>query len=253
MNAEVNRRVFVASVATGLPALAAAAYERSAPPGPGHDHPAAAGGPDAVLDHVVREMAIIHHRGKQRGFTGEDARAIAAQLRTAAVRSTQIGIDVTAKKGVEDLLRTRGRAAVLSLGIDTVAMKARLKRYGIDVDERWLNARAFDARPLDDEARQQALAVLVDGGITGVLTHAGGIFENISTSLDRIGGGIRLVQFDPAWYSFCWGVLIEIQMLMLEAGAVCAATPIYPDLDVSCPALEATLSAYFAIYYSYCA
>ena len=252
MNAEVNRRTFVASVAAGLPVLAAAAAGRSMPAGHGHDHPAAAADPDAVIDHVVRELAVIHNRGKQRGFTGEDARAIAAQLRTASVRSAQIGVDTSATKGVQELVRTRGRDAVLSLEIDTVMMKERLKRYGIEVDERWLDARAFDARPLDDTARHEALEALVNGGVTGVLTHAAGIFENIGTALDHVGAGVRRVQFDPAWYAFCWGLLIEVQILMLNAGAVCAATPMYPDLDVACPALEATLSAYFAIYYAYC-
>ena len=254
MNAEVNRRMFVASVTAAFPVLAGAAYglAAAAPSGRGHDHAAAAVDPDRVLDHVVRELAVIHTRGTQRGFTGEDARAIAAQLRTAAVRSAQIGVDSSAKKGVQELVRTRGRDAVLSLDIDTVAMKARLKRYGIEVDERWLDARAFDARPLDDAARRGAIEALVAGGVTGVLLRAAAIFENIGTSLDRVAAGVRRVQFDPAWYSFCWGVLAEIQMLILTAGAVCGAASIYPDLDLACPTLEATVSAYLAIYYAYC-
>jgi len=252
MNAEVNRRVFVASVAAGLPALASAAYGRAASVGGGHDHAATAADADAVLDHVVRELAVIHNRGTQHGFTGEDARAIAAQLRTAAVRSWQIGIDATAKKGVQHLIRSRGRNAVQSMGIDTGKMKARLKLYGIEVDERWLDARGLDARPLDDNARHEAIEALVDGGVTGVLMHAAGMFENIGSSLDRVTAGVRRVQFDPAWYSFCWGLLVEIQTLILTAGAVCGASSIYPDLDVACPTMEAALSAYMGLYYAYC-
>jgi hypothetical protein len=252
MNAEVNRRVFVASVAAGLPALASAAHGRGASSGGGHGHAAAAADADAVLDHVVRELAVIHNRGKQRAFTGEDARAIAAQLRTAAVRSGQIGIDATAKKGVQHLIRSRGRNAVQSMGIDTGKMKARLKPYGIDVDERWLDARGLEARPLDDKARHEAIEALVDGGISGVLMHAAGMFENIGNSLDGVAAGVRRVQLDPAWYSFCWGLLVEIQMLIATAGAVCGAASLYPDLDVACGTMEAALSAYLGIFYAYC-
>src|SRR5262245_50737064 len=144
MNAAVNRRRFVASLA-GLPVLAGAAYGSASawPVEHAHDQQAGAG-VDAVLDHVVREVAAIHNRGQSRGFTGEDARAIAAQLRTAAVRGTQIGIDAPAKSALDTLIRVRGRDAVLSLDIDKGRTKAMLSGYGIQADDRWFAARALD-------------------------------------------------------------------------------------------------------------
>jgi hypothetical protein len=206
--------------------------------------------PDRVFEHVVRELAIIHNRGLARGFTGEDARAIAAQLRTAAVRGTQIDLDATARTGVEQLIRRRGRDAVLAIEIDAAKTKAQLKRYGIEVDERW-----FAAGLPDHAMRRKALDVLLSGGVTEILTHAGRVFDKMGSILDAHASAVarvRHAQSDPQWWAFCWGLLIEIMMLMAQAGPVCEASAIVPGLDVACPALEATLSAYYGIYYAYC-
>src|SRR5262245_31559378 len=141
MNAGINRRVFVASAAAGFPVVAAAVYGlAAAAPGDTHHHGVAAGDPDPVFDHVLRELAAIQQRGKLQGVTGGDARAIAAQLRTAAVYGRHIGIDAAAKRGVQSLIRRRGREAVLALAVDTTKAKARLTPYGIDVDDRWFEA-----------------------------------------------------------------------------------------------------------------
>lgn len=251
MNVAVNRRVFVASVAAGLPTLAGAAYSVAAPPSRGHDHATAGGDADAVFDHVVQELAAIHNRGKQLGFSGEDARAVAAQLRTAAVRSTQLDLDATARTGVQQLIRSRGRTAVLAIEIDTARTKTQLKRYGIEVDDRW-----FAAASPDPATRRKALDVLISGGVTGVLTHAARVFDKIGSVIDARAGAVarvRHAQGDPLWWSFCWGLLTEIMMLMAEAGPICEASGTVPGLDVTCAAIMAVMSSYFAIYYAYCA
>ena len=252
MNAAVNRRIFVASVAAGLPTLAAAAYGAAAPAGRAHDHATAGAETDAVLDHVVQEVAVIHSRGTQRGFTGEDARAIAAHLRTAAVRGTQIDIDTMTKQGMQQLIRRRSRDVVLAIDIDRAKMKAQLQRYGIEVHDRW-----FAAGSPDPATRRRALDALIDGDVTEVLTHAAHVFDKIGSVLDARAGivaRVRHAQGDPlAWSSFCWSLLAEMMMLMAQVGPICDASGYVPGLDVVCSALQATLSAYFGIYYSYCA
>jgi len=203
-----------------------------------------------VLDHIVRELAVIHNRAKQRGFSGEDARAIAAQLRTAAVRSTQIGIDASAKEGVHVLIRNRGRQAVLSLEIDRAKTKAHMKRYGIDVDERWLAAGA-----VDEATRRKALDALTNDGVTGVLTHTAGVFEKIGSALDARAGSfarVRYAQSDPLVWLICTELLSEIAMIFVQLGPICEASAIVPGLDIVCAALEASLSAYFAMYWVLC-
>jgi hypothetical protein len=250
MNAAVNRRVFVASVVAGLPTLVGAAHDVAAPASRGHDHATAEGDADAVLEHVVQEMAAVHSRGSQRGYSGEHARAIAAQLRTAAVRGGQLGIDAAATRGVQQLIRRRGRDAVLTIDIDTAKARAQMKRYGIEIDDRW-----FGARTPDHATRAKALDVLLSGGITDMLTHAAGVFDKLGSVLDVRAGAVaraRHAQSDPLWWSFCWGLLTEIMMLMAQLGPICEASGAVPGLDVTCAALEAAMSAYFGIYYGYC-
>jgi hypothetical protein len=248
MNATVNRRVFVASVAAGLPTLVGAAHGVAAPVSRGHDH---AMSRDAVLDHVVQELAVIHNRGKRRGFTGEDARAVAAQLRTAAVRSTQIDLDAAARKGVQQLIGSRGRDAVLAIEIDRAKMHAQLKRDGIDVEERW-----FAAGVLDEETRRRALDALTSGGVTGVLNHGAGVFEKLGSAIDRSApstAGVRRVQFeDPRISSICWQIAGEIAMLWGQVGPICEASAFVPELQSTCGALLATLAAYYAMYWMFC-
>ena len=250
MNAAVNRRVFVASVAAGLPALAGAAYGRPALVGRGHDHVTAGADADAVLDHVVRELAVIHNRGKARGFSGEDARAIAAQLRTAAVRSGQVGIDAAATSGVQRLIRSRGRDAVLAIDIDRARMKAQLERYSIEVDDRW-----FAAGLPDHAMRRKALDILIGGGVTDVLTHATRVFDKLGSVLDAHAGAVtrvRRVQSDPSWWAICSQLAGEIAMLWGQAIPICEASEIVPGLDIVCAAIYETLATYYVLYWSYC-
>lgn len=251
MNAAVNRRVFVGSMVAGLPVLAGATYGFAAtPPARAHEHAPASAALDPMFEHIVHELAVIHNRGTERGFTGEDARAIAAQLRTAAIRGSQIDLDATARTGLERLIRSRGRNAVLAIDIDRAKTTSQMKRVGIEVDDRW-----FALGLPDPAARRKALDMLISGGITEVLTHAARVFDKMGSVLDARASAVarvRHAQNDPLWWSFCWGVLTEIMMLMAQLGPICDASGVVPGLDVVCPALEATLSSYYGIYYAYC-
>src|SRR5262245_15198551 len=119
MNAIVNRRTFVRSVAAGMPVLAGTTYGLAvaSPSNPEHDRDGS-GDFDPVFDHVVREIASVIDRARERGFAGEDARAIAAQLRFAVVRGAQMGIDGAARKAVRSLIRNP-HGPSLMLEVDT--------------------------------------------------------------------------------------------------------------------------------------
>src|SRR5512143_3027504 len=155
MNGEVNRRGFVALVAAGLPVVAGTAYGLAADSQADQAHGTALGAGDPVFEHVVREIAAIHQRGQLRGVTGEDARATAAQLRTAAVRGTQTRIDAAARKALHSLIRSRGRDAVLRFNTDAEQVTAQLKQYGIEAD-----TRRFALTPPDTDTRLAALDAL---------------------------------------------------------------------------------------------
>jgi hypothetical protein len=250
MNAAVNRRVFVGSVAAGLPVLAGAAYGLAATPAPAHDHATAGAQADAVFEHVVQEIAVIHNRGTERGFTGEDARAIAAQLRTAAVRGVQIDLDAATQRGVQQLIRRRGRDAVLAIDIDPVKTAAQLKHYGIAVDDRWPASRT-----VDHATRVKALESVINDGVTAVLSHTARVFERIGSVVDtrRVSvARVRHAQSDPEMWSLCSQLLGEMGMLLGQAGPICEASEIVQGLDIVCTAIMQALWVYWALYLSYC-
>jgi hypothetical protein len=253
MNGEVKRREFVALVAAGLPVAAGTGYGLALPPtGHGHEGSSDNGGGDPVFEHAVREIGAIYRRGQLRGVTGEDARATAAQLRTAAVRGTQTGIDVAAQKALRTLMRTNDRDTVLRFETDAAMVTALLKRYGIEVDRR-----RFALSPPDTDTRIKALDALTDAGVTGVLNEVAATLEHIGTTLDeshhRIGP-VRRAQFGSIYLDiFCWQLLVQIQMISAQAAVVCQMGAVYPDLEVACASLHATLSVIYGMYYGNCA
>jgi hypothetical protein len=252
MNADVSRRVFVGSVAAGLPLVAGAFRGIHASPVADqvHDH-AATDNVDPVFDHVIAEMAVIHQRMQVRGPRGEDARAIAAQLRTAFVRSAQVGLDAPTKRALGDLIRSRGREAVLNLELDRARVKARLKQYGIQADDRW-----FDSNAVDYNTRTLALDNLARGGVSQVLERAAATFEAIGGELDKVGAvtaRVRRVQSDPAWYiGYCAQLASEINRLTIDAAMVCGVGSFLPALDPVCGMISIAIGIQMGMYRAYC-
>jgi hypothetical protein len=251
MNADVSRRVFVGSVATGLPLVAGAFHgiRASSVVDQVHDH-AAANNVDPVFDHLIAEMALIHKRMQSRGPRGEDARAIAAQLRTAVVRGTQVGLDAPTQKALGDLIRTRGRDAVLNIELDRTRVKARLKQYGVAIDEGVFVSADYNtrARALDD---------LTNTGVSGVLARTTRTFDVIGRVLDQTQGRVarvRRVQTDADWYiGFCAQLQQEMARLGAEAAFVCGMSFFAQPLEIVCAMLEMACAAQAAVYFANCA
>lgn len=252
MNADVSRRVFVGSVATGIPLLAGAVYGTRAGSAvaQGHDH-GAAGGTDPMFDHALKELAAVHNRVQGRGAKAEDARIVAAQLRTTVAYSLLIGIDAPSKRALNDLIRSKGRDAVLYSEVDRAAVKARLKQYGVQLDDRLPNRVA-----LDYNARNDVLNELTNGGVSGLLTRIAMTFETIGTELDRRGDRIapvRRVQYDPNWYiGYCQQLQIEIARLGVDAGLVCGASYFFPALAPVCAMIEIAAAVQGVLFLSSC-
>jgi hypothetical protein len=250
MNAVVSRRIFVSSVASGLPLLAGVA-SGAMPPAPQHDHEhPLTEGLDLTFDHIVKEVAAVFNRGEARGFTGEDARAVAAQLRAAAVRSTELRLDRPVKNAVSDLIRRRGRDAVLQTPVDPADVAAQLQRYGIKADRRRVATPA-----LDPAARKRVIDSLLGSGITGVFVQAAGTFENIAAALDIEGGGARRVQYDPTTrFIFCAQIAMQIAIIEAQAAAVCMLAGTYwdPALQSLCATLQVSVMVQYAMYLTFC-
>ena|SRR5262245_14376867 len=254
MNADVSRRVFVGSVAAGIPALAGVAYGVRAGSvlTRGHDH-GAAGNPDPMFDHALKELAAIHNRVQLRGAKGEDARSIAAQLRSIAAYGLLVGIDAPSKRALSDLVRSKGRDAVLYSEVDRAAVKARLKEYGVQLDDRMPNRVA-----LDYNARNDILTELENGGVTGLLTRTATRFETIAAETDRLGdraARVRRVQSssDRDWYiGFCQQLQQEITRLGIDAGLVCGISYFWPLLAPVCAMIELAAAVQGLFYLGSC-
>jgi len=242
--------MFVGSVAAGLPLIAGAVHGVRANVVFGQDHDHTAEGSDAVFDQIVREMAIVHGRIRSRGARGEDARAIAAQLRTAVVHTQQRGMDEPAKRALSDLVRTRGRDAVLYLEVDKPKARARLKQYGIQADEGW-----FDTTGLDYATRNRVLDEFLAAGLAGVLARTADVFDTLGAEIDRRGGEVRRVnlQLDPNFLvGFCAQLQNEIFRLGMDAAFVCAASYFFPPLAAVCAMVEAAVGVDSLIYILVC-
>jgi hypothetical protein len=159
-------------------------------------------------------------------------------LRSTAAYGLLIGIDAPSKRALNELVRSKGRDAVLYSEVDHAAVKARLKQYGVQLDERMP-----DRVALDYDTRNIILTELADGGVTGLLTRTASAFESIGAETDRLGdraAHVRRVQSsDPNWYiGYCQQLQQEIGRLGVDAGLICGLSYFFPALAPVCAMIE---------------
>jgi hypothetical protein len=250
MNAEVSRRVFVGSVAAGLPLLAQGGSASFAKAGvAAHNHATGDGSADPVLEHVARQVAAIHNKTKERGITSEDARAIAAHLRTVDVYGRQINMNEQTKQAARKFFEAKGREAALYLDTDRRAAREELKRHGVDADDRWLETSGVDYL-----TRVQSRDDLLRTGLSGVLARAATTFDTIAAELDRRGVGqtAKVVRVQTWYDGYCAQIQREIMRLEMDAGFVCAFGAYYGALTSVCLMIGAAISVQLAAYFLYC-
>lgn len=217
----MGRRVFVGSVVAGLPLLAASTSRGAAQSAlhTAHTHLADTL-PDPVIEHIVRQLAAAHN-SLRREPKGEHARTCAAHLRTLAVYGRTIGIDAQVRGGVSALIERDGRDGVLYAEIDRERMRAELKRYGAQPDERVLNT----PLSLDYSRRRAALDAFLASGITDSWDKTAATLERMAPELDRrFSTVVRVRQDDPAyWEGYCKEIWSQYQEAQLLAAALCAS------------------------------
>jgi hypothetical protein len=204
-----------------------------------------------MFEHAARQLAAIAERVQRQGVSAEDARLAAAHLGALAVYGQQSGVDAQARRAVRDLVRSKGRAAVLAQEIDRPRARACLKQYGVNADESW-----FDTHQVEPDARTRALEDLSQTGVTGLFARLSSTFDEIGSTLASHGSGagrIRLVQTDEAWKAgFCQQLGKEIQRLEAEATLVCGIAWFYISLEVVCAMTMIALGIQMSVYVSYC-
>ena len=224
MHAQLGRRVFIGSVAAGLPMLTVAtplAQTRGGAKGNS--------APDPVFEHALDELGRIHTRGRARkAFTGEDARAAAAQLRGIAVYARQTDVDGRMKKALRDQVNKRGRDSLFDQPADHAKGHAELKRHGIEAEAR------PSAVPLPDYVAQtRELDELLKNGPTAMLDRTAALLERLSAALDQQAStqGPALRHVGQTWYNgFCQQLSVEIARLQIEAALAQLAAQALPDL-----------------------
>jgi hypothetical protein len=215
--------MFVGSVVAGLPLLASTTrLGAQAGAGSLHQHANGAAAADRVLEHIVRQLAGAHN-SMRRQQRGEHMRAFAAQLRTLAVYSRQSGIDARVKEGISALIERDGRDRVLYVEVDRERVRADLKAYGVQLDERLLAAPIT----LDYEARSAALNGLLQAGGSLHLERVAAALERVAPGVDqRMASTVRVSQIyydEEYWKGYCaelWNQYREAQFL---AAALCAS------------------------------
>ena len=253
MKTGIARRVFVGGVVAGLPLLASLSTRtaaQSADPA-AHVHPNGAAA-DAVLDHIARQLAAIHN-AVRRQPRGEDLRAAAAHLRTLAVYGRQIDVDTGMRSAMNALIDREGRNGVLFLQPDPARVRAELKRYGADPDDRILTAPST----LDYTARDAALNRLLQSGLTGGWERTAATLERVAPGVDqRAASVIRARQIDEAyWEGFCqqlWSEYSEVQFLTAPLCASALIPVIGIAFAVFCIAHQLAATILAVVYAGFC-
>jgi hypothetical protein len=229
--------MFLGTVAAGVPLLITSDVA-----GQAHNHTSAAG--DRVFEHLAREIAEIHNRVQRRGPRGEDARALAAALRTMKVYGGQVDFDGKVKKGLRSLSNKHGREQFLYVEPDKRRVRDELRRFGAEVQES-----AERRTPVPDYAtRAKVLDEMLARGVSPGLDRLARAFDEAAEVLDRTNvAQIRRVQTLD-----CWQWSYSIAMLEVEAGYMCALAVIVPAAATACAMLMGSLATYQLFYWMYC-
>ena len=215
MKSVVDRRVFVGSVVAGLPLMAGAgagvlAQSRGAGRGAAapHVHPAGDNA-DAVMDHLVRQMAAAHNRTR-REPRGEDARALAASLRTLGVYMRTQDFDTAMKGAIREAIDRDGRHALITREPDLDGIQAEVERYGVQMPAGWRSQFV----PSDMRKRTAALERLLAEGVTPISDRVATLLERVAPAIDRRNGTVVRVAFsrqDAEWHAgFCEQLMKEM-------------------------------------------
>ena len=127
MSVEVGRRVFVGSVAAGLPLLAGG----SATLAFAQRQNGATRVQDSVFDQLLTDMKGAVRSLSQAG-SGEHTRRLASSLRVFAAWGASTQFDSRVKETLRDVVRREGRDALLRRNLDAAMFKAEAREFGFD-------------------------------------------------------------------------------------------------------------------------
>jgi hypothetical protein len=215
MSLEVGRRVFVGSVAAGLPFIG----------GPGAQLAwAQLGNAGATQDPIFNQL-LADMKGAVRALSksnsAEQTRRLASSLRLLSVWGTTNRIDTQVKETLRAAVTREGRDALLRREVDQAMFRAESRQFGFD----GTSVVPLPAIPVVDYAtKQRFVDDLVANGVTAHWSALADILEVAATSLDRraalrSGNATLVAQTDP---SICRMVQQEMYYLSLQMAFWCA-------------------------------
>ena len=216
MTVEVDRRVFVGSVVTGLPLLVGGGARLAW----AQRQPAAAQARDPVVSQIVADMKRAV-RGLSRAPSGEHARSLASSLRLLAAWGAANRFDDRVKATLRGVIAREGRGALLRRDVDPATFMAEAREFGFNET----SVVPLPVLPLiDDATKQQIVDALLTKGATERWKALADLLESAAIRLDRIAAlrpsGITLVaQMDP---SICVMIHQEMYYLNLQMAFWCA-------------------------------
>lgn len=216
MSVDVGRRVFVGSMAAGLPLLAGGGATLAF----AQRQDGAKRIQDPVFDQVLIDMKGAV-RGLSQAGSGEHARRLASSLRVFAAWGATKQFDSRVKETLRDVVKREGRDTLLRRNADAAMFKAEARALGFD---------GTSGVPLpvpqlvDFTTKQRVVDDLLANGVTPRWRAAAATLDDAARSLDRMASaksaGVTLVrQTDP---SICRMINQELNYLNIQMVFWCA-------------------------------
>jgi len=216
MSVDVGRRVFVGSMAAGLPLLAGGGATLAF----AQKQNGATRIQDPVFDQLLTDMKGAV-RGLSQAGSGEQTRRLASSLRVFAAWGASQQFDSRVKETLRGVVKREGRDALLRSNVDPAMFKAEARAFGFD---------GTSAVPLpvpqvvDFATRQRVVDDLLANGITPRWRAVAATLDDAARSLDRIASarsaGVTLIrQVDP---SICRMINQELSYLSIQMVFWCA-------------------------------
>jgi hypothetical protein len=215
MSVEVGRRVFVGSMAAGLPLLAGGASLAFAQRQNGGVRIQ-----DPVMSQLLTDMKGAV-RNLSKASSGEHTRRLASSLRVLAAWGASQQYDARVKDTIRGVIAREGRQALLRRSVDRAMFRAEARDLGFDVRS---SVPLPDPAVIDDATRQKIVDDLLTNGVTARWRQVADTLDAAAAALDRqaalrTGGATLVVQTDP---SICQMINQELYYLNLQMVFWCA-------------------------------
>jgi hypothetical protein len=216
MSVEVGRRVFVGSMAAGLPLLAGGGATLAF----AQRQSGAARIQDPVVDQLLADMKGAV-RSLSKAGSGEHTRRLASSLRVLAAWGSSRQLDARVKDTIQGVIGREGRQALLRRNVDRMMFRAEARVLGFDAQS---NVPVSEPAVIDDATRQKIVDDLLTNGVTGRWRQLADTLDAAASALDRqaalrAGGATLVAQVDP---SICRMINQELSYLNIQMVFWCA-------------------------------